>query len=133
MTWLPDTTPEGSALEQVLGLVPDAAARLHDLHRALWDGALVDPALVELVRLRVGQLVGGPDELRVRHRPALDAGLTEEKVAALRSWPTSPLFDAAERAALAFAELYVIDPHAVSDDDCAELLTHLTPAEAAAL
>ena len=65
--------------------------------------------------------------------PAAAAGLDDEKVAQLSQWPSSPLFSAAERAALGFAEIYVIDPGAVTDAQCASVTEHFTPSEVAVL
>jgi alkylhydroperoxidase family enzyme len=77
----------------------------------------MDPVIVELCRLRVAQLVGCDAELGVRSRPAVDEGLSEETVAALRSWPTAALFDDTTRACLGFAEQFVIDPSGIGADD----------------
>ncbi len=46
-------------------------------------------------------------------------GLTEDKVTALASWPTSPLFTSADRACLAFTEQFVIDANGITDQDVA--------------
>jgi alkylhydroperoxidase family enzyme len=53
------------------------------------------------------------------------AGVTEADVAALPAWPSSPRFSAAERAAIAFADQYVMDPHELTDEHFATLHEHL--------
>jgi alkylhydroperoxidase family enzyme len=108
-------------MDRVFGLVPDIHDRFRDMERAVWDPPVLDPALLELARLRIAQLLRATGDLRFRHRPAMDAGLSEEKIAALRDWPTSPLFTEAERAVLSFTEVYVMDAHAVDDEQCARL------------
>jgi alkylhydroperoxidase family enzyme len=118
-------------MEQAFALAPDVYDRFAAMYRQVWEAPSADPALLELVRLRVAQLLRAGGELRIRHRPAIDAGLGEDKVAALRSWPTSPLFDDTERAVLAFTEMFVIDAHAVSDEQCAAVDERLSNEDAA--
>src|SRR5262249_16908493 len=54
---------------------------------------------------------------------------TEDKITALPRWPTDPRFSELERAGLAFAEKFVMDPHAISDDDAAAVTAHLSARE----
>jgi alkylhydroperoxidase family enzyme len=117
MTWLPAVAPGASSLARVFGLCPAAYARFRELDVALWDPAVLDPVLLELCQLRVTALIGGHAEPR--------GAATAEQVAALPAWPTSPRFGPVARAALAFAERFVLDPHAVIDDDFAALRAHL--------
>jgi len=90
-----------------------------------WQKPPLDPALLELCRLRVAQIHGCESELRIRYQPALDAGLTEAKIAALPEASHSPLYSEAERACIAFAELFAIDPHAIADEDAARVVAAL--------
>jgi alkylhydroperoxidase family enzyme len=53
-------------------------------------------------------------------------GTALEKLLAVERFRESPLFDDAERAALAFAEAVSRMPTAVTDDDFAPLLRHYT-------
>jgi len=50
-------------------------------------------------------------------RTGLDAAVVD----ALPSWPTSPMFSDAQRAALGFAEQYTLDAHGVTDEQAADL------------
>jgi len=124
-SWLPDTAPGSTGLERVFGLRPDLYDPFRDFYSLFWTRGLVDPVVLELCRLRVAQLVGNTSEQRVRYRPALDAGLDEEQVAALASWPTGPGFTDAQRAALAFAEQFVIDPHGIDHELRDQVADHL--------
>jgi alkylhydroperoxidase family enzyme len=133
MTWLKTNVDGDTELDRVLGLTPAVYDRYRELAAQVWKPELVSPVLLELCRLRVAQLIGSNYALSIRTPEATAAGLTEAKIAALRQWPTSPLFDAAERACLAFAESYVIDAHSVTDEQCAELSRHLSGPELAAL
>ena len=133
MTWLGTETEGATSLDRIFGLTPEIYATFRDLYGAVWDADRGDPALLELCRLRVAQLVGCPSELAARTGPAAAAGLTDEKVAELRQWPTSPLYDDRDRAVLNFAERYVIDASSISDTDCARLREHLSDPECATL
>ncbi|TQV81242.1 carboxymuconolactone decarboxylase [Exilibacterium tricleocarpae] len=57
---------------------------------------------------------------------ALRVGVDENKVAAIWEYPTHPLFDAAERAALDLARNAAMVPNAVTDQDFAALREHFT-------
>jgi AhpD family alkylhydroperoxidase len=132
-TWLPVEADGDTALDRVFGLTPPAYDAFREVDGALWDPARVDPALIELCRLRIAQLMGCDAELAVRHEQARDAGLTEEKIDQLRQWPTSPLYSETDRSVLNFAEKFVIDASSVDDEDCAALRAHLADPEIAAL
>jgi alkylhydroperoxidase family enzyme len=132
-TWLPTEADGETALDRVFGLTPAAYDAYRDLDRALWDPALVSPALLELCRLRIAELVGCDAELPVRHDQAAAAGLTTEKIDDLRQWPTSAHYTDTDRAVLNFAEKFVIDASSVDDDDCTVLRAHLSDPEIAAL
>jgi alkylhydroperoxidase family enzyme len=133
MTWLSEQADGDDPLGRVFGLSPVVYEQYRELVDHVWQPGLISPVLLELCRLRMAQLIGCDFELAHRTPQAAAAGLSDEKVAALRQWPTSPLFDAGERACLSFAESYVIDAHSVTDEQCAELQRHLTPSEVAVL
>lgn len=132
MTWI-DAPAGTTTFDDLLALSPVMAQRFAELERQIWRAPALDPALAELVRLRVAKLVGCAPALVERTPEARAAGQTEAKVNALAAWPTSPLFTARERAVLAFAECYVMDAHAVTDELCERLNEQFTPAELAAL
>jgi alkylhydroperoxidase family enzyme len=101
------------------------------LHQAIDDS--VDPVIVELCRLRIAGLIGAHAHLALRRPKAADAGLTEAKIAALASWPESPLFSDAERACLALAEQFCMGAFTITDADVAAVLEHLSADECYAL
>jgi alkylhydroperoxidase family enzyme len=107
--------------------------RYRELTADVWKPGRADPVLLEICRLRIAHLIGDAAELATRSRPAIDAGLTEAKLEELSRWPTSPLYSAGERAALNFAEVYVADPHSITDADAARLHEHYDPPELATL
>ena len=132
MTWLREKVAGDSSLDEVYGLTPKVQEHFRELERDVW-GSGVDPALLELARLRIATLVGCGPELAHRTPAARRAGLAEDKIAELAQWPTSPRFTARERMVLAFCESYVIDAHSVTDALCARLNEQYSPRELSAL
>ena len=51
------------------------------------------------------------------------------KIAAIRNYPTSPLFSDAERVVLDFVEQWVIQSSAITDDDTERMQTVMTSEE----
>ena len=110
------TTQGGIDRRAVLGLRPELAHRVAQLHEAIWSGP-VSPVTLELCRLRMATLLGSSAALAERSPAAVAAGLDESKIAALASWPSDPAFATEERACLALAEQWVLDAQAVTDDE----------------
>jgi AhpD family alkylhydroperoxidase len=93
----------------------------------LFFGAL-PPALRELAILRIAQMTAASYEW-AHHVPiARQAGVSEEQIAALKGWDTSPNFDKRERAALKYIET-VTSAVAVPDEVFREARAHLSEAE----
>jgi alkylhydroperoxidase family enzyme len=117
MTWLGGSAPGASTpLDAVFGLVPTAYARFRELYGGLWDPGAVDPRVLELCRLRIATVLGCDAERAVRYTAGRDAGLTEADVEALPRWYEDDRFGPGARAAIGFAEQYVIDPHGLTDE-----------------
>jgi alkylhydroperoxidase family enzyme len=129
MTWVAADVGDRDAagLADVMALRPDLAELLEHYSSEAWAGN--DPVVLELCRLRIAMLHRDPDQQRVRHRPALEAGLTEEKIAAIPHYPSSALFSEHERACLAYAEQFVIDVHGITDADAERVKRTMTDAE----
>lgn len=115
---------DDTSRDEALGLRPELAAEVRRLHEAIWAGP-VSPVTLELCRLRMATLLRSPAALAERTEAARDAGCDEARIAALPSWPTNPAFSPEERACLAFAEAWVIDPHSITDDDAAAVTAAL--------
>jgi alkylhydroperoxidase family enzyme len=117
MTWLAASAPGDSTLDRTFGLLPEAYASYRELEAQLWDAGL-DRAMLERVRARIATMVGdaeGADPVRAAEAAAAAA-----------------LGDA-DRAALAFAEQYVLDAHGVTDACCAAVVDAFGEPGAAAL
>ena len=105
-----------SPLFEVLQTVPGRHEALRTALAGLWSEPLVDSVLFELCRLRIAQMHRCESELAVRYRPAIEAGLTEEKVDALPSYYNSDLFSERERLCLQFTEQFELDAHSITDE-----------------
>jgi alkylhydroperoxidase family enzyme len=123
MTWLLDG--EKAALHDVFGLRPDLYARYREFASLFWSRRSVEPVLLELCRLRVARLLG------CAPMPAAGetGGPSEGRLAALEDWVASDAFTERERACLAFTDRFILDPHAITDDDAAAVARHLPAAE----
>jgi alkylhydroperoxidase family enzyme len=96
------------------------------MHREIWT--VVDPYLADICRRRMAQLLGAPDDAELVAECALALELPIPTSAEITDWPHSECFDAAARAALAFAEQMVIDVGGVNQAMVNELLAHMNPA-----
>ena len=120
-SWLGAEGPGATPFGRAVALAPLVSARFSEMYRGVWCPPVADPVLLELARLRMALLLRSGADVQLRFKPAVDAGLTETKVADLPRWATSPLFSDTERTVVAFTELFTIDAHAVDDDHCAAL------------
>lgn len=130
MTWLPERAAGETDLARVFGLTPRAFETFRDLHARVFDAGALPPRTLDLCRRRVAMLLGvDPDD----GLPAAPETASAAQAAALRRWPAAPDFTDDERACLAFAEQYVLDPHGFSDADVAALEARLGAPGVAAL
>jgi alkylhydroperoxidase family enzyme len=120
--WLRE--PQARTLDGLLELSPSAAT-LRAYRDAVWSDPETDARLLELSRLRIGQLLGLDPRTRPLHPRATSAGLNASTIDDLARWPTSTHFGTRERAVLAFTEQWFLDPNGVTDDDCAAMRSAL--------
>ena len=104
-------------------VAPEVADGIDRLESSIWE--IADPVLVELARRRIAMLLGNTRELD--QPPPQAPTLEPRQVAELASWPTSDAFDARQRGALTFAELFVIDVDCIGDADRAALAEAIGP------
>jgi alkylhydroperoxidase family enzyme len=97
-------------------LHPEGSEELERLNAAAWASA--DPALLELCRLRIAQMLGNN---------AVLAEVDETKLAELGRWEASTAFTDAERAFLAFTEQFVISVSSITQAQVDALLEHASP------
>jgi alkylhydroperoxidase family enzyme len=91
-------------LHLVMAHAPKIALASRAMASTLRYDALTPRDIRELVIVRTAQIVGSEYELN-QHRPmALAAGISQAKLDAIANWRASTLFDARERALLAYVE-----------------------------
>ncbi len=99
----------------------------------LWGAVMGDGALSPALKFMAGYMASMAAGCRYcsAHTAtrAHETGAAEEKLAAIWDYENSPLFDAAERAALRFAQLAGASPSGVEDADTALLQQHFSEAE----
>ncbi|MDX6749142.1 carboxymuconolactone decarboxylase family protein [Geminicoccaceae bacterium 1502E] len=81
----------------------------------------IEPALRSLVTVRVSQINHCRFCIDLNSATLLQRGVSEEKALALAEWWESPLFDARERAVLAYAEAMSLPEHGVAARHMARL------------
>ena len=96
-TWLPDVDVD---FDSVFGLRPDLYAAYREFADVFYSHDLLDPVVLDLCRERVGVLLRGAP------RPS-EANLTDP-----------------QRACLAVAEQFVLDPHGVTAEQRAAVVEH---------
>lgn len=119
MSWV----SSGDDSRAVVGALPALAATFDPLYRALWSQAHLPPATLELCRLRLAQLHQCDVEWQ-RSEVDIPAGKRD----ALRNWDSDRQFSDAERACLAFTEVYAMDAQAVTDELASAVKEHFNDA-----
>ena len=82
---------------------PDVTTGVQHLFKAVYAGGVPQQTL-ELVHLRASQVNGCSACVDAGVKSAAKAGVSPEKLLTVAAWYENPLFDDAERAALALAE-----------------------------
>jgi AhpD family alkylhydroperoxidase len=85
----------------------------------------LDPKIKRLANLRTAQMVGCPFCIDIISSIGRKEGISDEQMSALGDFERSPLFTAAERAALRYVEEMCATPVNVSDATFEELKRHL--------
>lgn len=114
-------------------IAPELLAPLLELSNRLGDSGL-EARLVDLIKIRASQINGCAFCLHMHTTHARKAGETELRLNLLAAWRESPLFDARERAALAWTEALTHLPDTFAPDDVyAELSAAFTEKERVAV
>ena len=115
-------------LYRVLPHAPAVAEGFLALGSAILRRASLDPQLRELVILRVGALSQAHYEIHQHRRVARGLGVAEDKIEAVLVDPAHALFDAKERAVLAFTDAVVHEVKA-PEPLYSAMAAHLGPQE----
>lgn len=106
-------------------LVPDLLFNARDsLMKLMQPGRKLPPKLRELAIIRTGIVGDSRFEYSQHLKVARMVGVTEDKLAAIKSWPTGDKFTAAERAVMQAAD-ELVGRNLVEDETFAALKSHL--------
>jgi len=112
-------------------VTPGVYAEVARLERSVGELGL-DPALRDLVKIRVSQVNGCRFCIALHTREARARGESAGRIRALAGWRESPLFDERERAALALGEALTRLPDGPPDDVLYETAERALGADGAA-
>src|SRR5690348_12093446 len=99
------------------------------LERRVKTESGLEPALVELVKLRASQINGCGYCLDMHSKDARAAGETEQRIYVLSAWREAPFYTPRERAALAWAEAVTLISEGVTDELYESVREHFTEKE----
>lgn len=105
MSWL------GADRNTTMSALPQIAAKFSALYQSLWSQPHLPPEVLEFCRLRLAQLHLCEVEWQRR-----EVDVAARKRDALRQWDSDAQFSNAERACLAFTEVYAMDAQAITDE-----------------
>ena len=103
---------------ETFGQRPNLYAAWQEFEALLWQADGARPEIYALCRRRLAQmngaavLPGSPDPPQINDH----SDSNDDKEHALSTWRKSDLFSDLERACLAFAEQYAVDPSGISDE-----------------
>lgn len=109
----------GNNRATILGELPDLAAPFSVLYDSLWQQSRLPAQVLELCRLRLAQLHRCDIELK-----RTEIAIPVAKIASLSHWNTDTDYTEAERACLAFTEVYAMDAQAITDDHADGVKAH---------
>jgi AhpD family alkylhydroperoxidase len=113
--------------------LPSGFKAMLDLEQAVRHSEL-DPALLELVKLRASQLNRCAYCLDMHSKDARARGESEQRLHLLAAWRDAPVYSPPERAALAWCEALTTLPSSGAPDDIfSDLAAQFSPEEIAAL
>ncbi|CAI9412709.1 carboxymuconolactone decarboxylase family protein [Nocardioides sp. T2.26MG-1] len=110
---------------------PDTITGVQHLYKAMYASG-VAPSTLELVHMRASQINACSACVDAGIESANKAGVSVEQLLAVSAWSESPLFTAADRAALALTEAatrLADNPGAVTDEIWDEAATHFDDAQ----
>lgn len=113
--------------ERLGQLQPANVEELARFRDAAWSGG--NAARLELCRRLLAERFGGIDALASPPPPAAAGAVDPEKARAIADWATSPLFDAEDRAYLAFTEQFSTSVAHISDEEVSALLEYASEQE----
>lgn len=112
-----------------LGLVPETLEAYLPLSRAVWLDGPLNPALLEMARLRNARKVNCVFCKNARYDIARADGLDESKVESIHDGYADSSLSQREKLLLAYTDQYLDDPAGMSDKLRHELMAEFSPEE----
>ena len=106
----PDSSTGNVIRDSALGIVPQTLAHYLPLNAAIWDEGPLNPAEIEMARLRNAQRVGCVLCKAVRYDIAIEAGLDEDKVQLIGDQFENSALTPREKLIIAFTDQYLNNP-----------------------
>jgi len=129
LSWL--RSAESSSFKSVFSLRKNLFEDYKTFYNLFWSRELLPRHVMEVVRLRVAQLHECKSELSLRYR--FEMAPTELKIEALSHWYRDNSYTEVDRACLEITELFVQDPHAITDEQTERAKTEIGDAGLVAL
>jgi AhpD family alkylhydroperoxidase len=124
-----EATPLEQGLYRILAHRPPLAKAVAGFGGGLFSNRTLSRRLIELVRLRIAFHNQCRSCMALRYHSAVDDGLTEGMVCSLEKPQEAEDLNAAEKAALAFADRSAIDHFSIADADFDALREHFSEPE----
>ena len=124
MTWF----TEANTQQDIIDRAPTLAPTFKAFYDSFWQLSSAPPSLLELCRLRVAQL--HQSDYQWQHQ---QIELSTEQRQSLSQWSKSAVYTDAEKACLAFTEVYCMDPQAITDAQAEAVKSELGDAGLVAL
>lgn len=111
-------------MDSIRKLRPELAKAFEDFGE--FAASKVEPAILELCRVRMIQIQGGLPERLFQTTATRAAGITDAQLRDLANWRESDQFDEAEKACLTLAEYFCYTAQAITDEHVIEVAKHLS-------
>ncbi len=125
----PDSSTGNVIRDSALGIVPQTLAHYLPLNAAIWDEGPLNPAEIEMARLRNAQRVGCVLCKAVRYDIAIEAGLDEDKVQLIGDQFENSALTPREKLIIAFTDQYLNNPGVPPPALRQQLQAEFTPQE----
>lgn len=119
--------------DSALGQVPETVAEIITLNGHIWNGGIVAPSLLEILRLRNARTVNCVFCQSVRYDVARKDGLSEDRAEMVGDGYRQSTLSAREKAAIVLADSYLGFPAGMNPETAAEIAAHFTRAEVDAM
>ncbi len=122
-------TPADPAERSVLAHQPSLLRAFQALYGTLWSRGVLDHPTKEVARLRNARITGCGFCRNVRFDRAREEGLTEEMVEWIGEDYAESALSERHKLVIRYADVFLTDPHALTDELRAEMLRHFSAEE----